>query len=928
MELPHFLRFTFNTNTNYPIRYPFTMGVNSLWKVLEEAGCGRPVGAKDLLNPNHAKTNPFNFNDEPIIKRQTLAIDLSIWICEALTQPHLVESHAQPVVHLVYTRTLKLLHLGIKLVGVIEGKRRVMNTNEDDTFHKRRSGTSFWRACKACEELLEIMGVPVVKAKAEGEALCALLNQRGIVDGVISNDGDCLLFGAKVIYTRFNMTNLADCQIIRYDAADLKAIANATDKKTDLHQVQEDGGNVPFDLSREDLISFALLTGSDLAGNGLDKVGHRKAIRFMFKCKQDNPLSPATAAIDELKSWARAAKVDGGVNPANTTAKERCCSVCCHSGNKKHHVKHGCEECGTSPGEPCLEFSGGDRFRKSLRKKALAAEPRFAPDQTVASYMRPNDNQVPLALMNASSQTIRMRTPRLQDMMTSSFIVRGGSKHASNGFVMETFGRLLARRDLCHDVKDPARSNRMSLSNECPVPIKIIRECVKNGLKCYEVSWFVTGTMTDPDGNDIDGYQFNSMESQSMFKKYPEIISSFNEAKKEEEKQGDAMIRKREAFKLSLLGKRKTIDDDDLPKAADDKKRTKKTRKPKNQTNFFEKHRALKQPHEGRLVRATDQGQGEDVGMLLMALGKGEKSAAAPTKPEKLSKNQELPLKTREATRKGITRTDEALDDLSFDSMSAISLVSELKIEAAQVVKHVEELNIRPPDVDDFTVKNMVIKVPRTSHPYYAPLMNALTSPNNVDDAETAISTIFEEYRGVVPFKKRMVPQSPGAYQQRGVHSGHAAQDDDINDWKSVVSHIMDEFRFDRIDERYSKPHTNFYCDMFPPKALPSRRQVDHLGDTIEFVPQRITSPKTPSQAFLDFDHLRIGDSLPVFSGSNRMYNANTPSRESFTIALPYQTPFADKSALAELARSGPLFVNLGMHINVSPLVRSIAHLG
>jgi hypothetical protein len=32
----------------------------------------------------------------------------------------------------------------------------------------------------------------VIHAKAEGGALCALLNQWRIVDGISSNDGDCL----------------------------------------------------------------------------------------------------------------------------------------------------------------------------------------------------------------------------------------------------------------------------------------------------------------------------------------------------------------------------------------------------------------------------------------------------------------------------------------------------------------------------------------------------------------------------------------------------------------------------------------------------------------------------------------------------------------------------------------------------------------
>ena len=98
-----------------------------------------------------------------------------------------------------------------------------------DKFRKRRGGAPFWTACQRCEEMLQYIGVPVVRAKAEGEALCALLNQKGIVDAVISNDGDCLLFGAKVLYTKFSIDNLEQSRVMRYDADDIRAVVDDDD---------------------------------------------------------------------------------------------------------------------------------------------------------------------------------------------------------------------------------------------------------------------------------------------------------------------------------------------------------------------------------------------------------------------------------------------------------------------------------------------------------------------------------------------------------------------------------------------------------------------------------------------------------------------------------------------------------------------------
>jgi hypothetical protein len=60
--------------------------------------------------------------------------------------------------------------------------------------------------CGKCEQAAReclsvwVMEVQVVKAKAHGEAYCALLDLRGVVDVDISNNGnDCLLSEAKVV---------------------------------------------------------------------------------------------------------------------------------------------------------------------------------------------------------------------------------------------------------------------------------------------------------------------------------------------------------------------------------------------------------------------------------------------------------------------------------------------------------------------------------------------------------------------------------------------------------------------------------------------------------------------------------------------------------------------------------------------------------
>lgn len=49
------------------------------------------------------------------------------------------------------------------------------------------------------QELLKHLGMPVLRATGEAEALCAQLNSEGLVDACITADSDAFLFGAKCV---------------------------------------------------------------------------------------------------------------------------------------------------------------------------------------------------------------------------------------------------------------------------------------------------------------------------------------------------------------------------------------------------------------------------------------------------------------------------------------------------------------------------------------------------------------------------------------------------------------------------------------------------------------------------------------------------------------------------------------------------------
>lgn len=530
------------------------MTVASLWKALDRAGCGKPVGSEEMRDHRECKkvTNPWNYNDMSKASPPTLAIDLSIWICESLTSPAMAENHADPTLHLVYSRTIKLLTVGIKLIGVIEGKRRLQVEGDKNEFQKRRGGTPFWRACERCEKLLELLGVPVVRAKAEGEALCALLNEQGIVDGVISNDGDCFLFGAKVMYTKFSIENLNQGSVMRYDSENLVAFLDDDDNDEFDIKAQEHSDS-PTDvvaLSRSDLVAFAILTGSDVAGGGLSKVGCRKALRFIRKCQIDNPLRATTAAFDEMISWAKAGKVDFSSIPRHDSDKN--CSSCCHPGTKSRHLKNGCDICGTCPGEPCFQVSPGGKFRQSLRARALAMESKFDPESIANVYRNPNDKQIPSVFVGLNSQKVLMRTPDLHGFLQSSLIVRGRNSLESRTYVLQSLSRLLAKSELSNFYKSTPSTEcsdlRTSNKNK-PFPVRIKKSVTRSSIPCFQVLWKVNATTTDSHGNPIDEFEFMTVEDQGMVRKcFPELVEKFSTQIKEQAKQGYAEQERRKAF--------------------------------------------------------------------------------------------------------------------------------------------------------------------------------------------------------------------------------------------------------------------------------------------------------------------------------------------------------------------------------------------
>ena len=107
-----------------------------------------------------------------------------------------------------------------------------------------------------CQQLLRLFGLPYVTAPMEAEAQCAELVKLGLVDGIVTDDSDCFLFGGTRIYKNFfNSAKFVEC----YLTSDLEK---------------------EFDLTRQKLIDVAHLLGSDYT-EGLPGVGPVTALEIL-----------------------------------------------------------------------------------------------------------------------------------------------------------------------------------------------------------------------------------------------------------------------------------------------------------------------------------------------------------------------------------------------------------------------------------------------------------------------------------------------------------------------------------------------------------------------------------------------------------------------------------------------------------------------
>ncbi|NXI80672.1 GEN endonuclease, partial [Rhipidura dahli] len=462
------------------------MGVTYLWQILE------PV------------KQPVNLSS---LRGKTLAVDLSLWVCEAQTVKKMVGVVAKPHLRNLFFRFSFFASMGIKLVFVMEGeaprlkadtmsKRNEMRYGPSKKVGAARTGRSLFKAMlKECVELLECLGVPWVQAAGEAEAMCAYLNAKGDVDGCITNDGDAFLYGAQTVYRNFAM-NAKDAHLDCYTMSSIKE---------------------KLGCDRESLIGLAVLLGCDYLPKGVPGVGKEQALKLIETLRGQN-------LLQRFEQWKEQLQYDD--NPPLVVKRVIHCSECHHPGSYKEHEHNGCKFCETvrccKPSDskhccPCAwhqleRVKQANAVEDSIRKKARSCE-GFPFSEVIQEFLVNKNKLISIK---------ECRRPNLLSFQIFASEKMEWTKH----YACKKLLALLTRYDMIQRKSGYIDSKQLQA-------IRIVKTRIKNGTPCFEIEWQKPEHYVDPEDEPVELFVV-TVEEESLFQAaYPDVVALYQEEKSE-----------------------------------------------------------------------------------------------------------------------------------------------------------------------------------------------------------------------------------------------------------------------------------------------------------------------------------------------------------------------------------------------------------
>ncbi|KAK7753794.1 hypothetical protein SLS62_004159 [Diatrype stigma] len=239
------------------------MGIKGIYK---EIGPGKRIAVTKLAVDTLEQTGrPFR-----------LAIDISIW----QFQVQAAKGGSNPAIRTLFYRLLRLLGLYIQPIFVFDGP------NKPAFKRNKRSGRGDGVATSMAKRMIRLFGFEAHDAPGEAEAECALLQQQGIVDAVLSEDVDTIMFGCKRT-------------LRNWSAEGTRAKTPTHVSMHDVEELQQGGSG----LDREGMVLVALMSGGDYLPEGIPGAGVKLACEAARAGFGKRLCQLKRADTSELNSW-------------------------------------------------------------------------------------------------------------------------------------------------------------------------------------------------------------------------------------------------------------------------------------------------------------------------------------------------------------------------------------------------------------------------------------------------------------------------------------------------------------------------------------------------------------------------------------------------------------------------------------------------
>ncbi|KAI9059099.1 hypothetical protein FKP32DRAFT_1634581 [Trametes sanguinea] len=240
------------------------MGVSGLWTILNKAGVTRSLA-------NLAIVDGFEKNEHGS-RSFRIGIDANIWLTHAAFSAGRKgeDRGANSEIRTLFFRLCRLSKMPFSILFVFDGRSRP-HVKRGSMMGK--SGTH--NLAKDFKQLIELFGMDWREAKGEAEAQLAWLNQQGIIDAIISDDVDTLIFGARMV-----LKNVSTKLTGNKSNPALNANGKPSEHHANVYTADAIENHPEVRLKRGGMILIALLSGGDydsgIRGAGLD-AGHALA---------------------------------------------------------------------------------------------------------------------------------------------------------------------------------------------------------------------------------------------------------------------------------------------------------------------------------------------------------------------------------------------------------------------------------------------------------------------------------------------------------------------------------------------------------------------------------------------------------------------------------------------------------------------------